>query len=74
MRLVSQFFRDSKPVVSFSGHKKSFLLVIFNLSLGIAMTKDMTSVLVDKTKESDRQSIKFELNSNIFQCSFQVTN
>ena len=34
-------------------------LVVFNLSLEIAMTKEMTSVLVDITKESDKQSIVF---------------
>ena len=33
------------------------LLVVFNLSLDIAMTNDMTSVLVYKAKESDWQSI-----------------
>ena len=35
------------------------LLVVFNLSLEIAVTKDMTSVLVDKTKEVINQSIVF---------------
>ncbi len=45
----------SRESVKYNFH----VLVVFNLSLEIAMTKNMTSVLVDKTKESDWQSIVF---------------
>jgi hypothetical protein len=52
--LSSQSSKSVFPLAIANCPKKGIvtLLVVFNLSLGIAMTKHMISVLVDKTKES----------------------
>ena len=52
MRHLDACSRDSELACNAALQCRCLLLVVFNLSLEIAVTKDMTSVLVGKMKKS----------------------